>query len=174
VTNHTADTSRTEPAERKDGVPGVGVSVSHYDLAKWLGCGGDLRGVDQSPLRGGGGLPNADGCPWADRHRLPGQCSEAGKLGGACCLSEPQIMVITLPPQTPDQTQVLRPVDVAWAMRFKSQFRDVLRQWGKERTTWFLSMHLVTADAEPGDAPGDGARRLLRPRSRLRTARLFG
>jgi hypothetical protein len=49
-----------KPAEREGGVPGVGESVSHHDLAERLGCGGDLGGVDQSLLRVGGGLPNPE------------------------------------------------------------------------------------------------------------------
>jgi hypothetical protein len=34
ATNPASDASRTEPGEREDGVPGVGESLPHHDLAK--------------------------------------------------------------------------------------------------------------------------------------------
>jgi hypothetical protein len=39
------------------------------------------------------------------------------------------VLVIAFPPHL---AHVLQRVDVAWARRIKSQFRDMLWQWGKE------------------------------------------
>ena len=68
-----------------------------------------------------------------------------GNLEALAIFRQHNVMVVTFPPHL---THVLQPVDVAWARRFKSQFREALRSWSKDRSTAALQTQLGLAESE--------------------------
>ena len=83
-------------------------------------------------------------CQWVESHRAHWNKPEQtvilfvdsaptrGNLDALRIFQQHNVMVITFPPHL---THVLQPVDVAWARRFKSQFRDSLRSWSGHHLT---------------------------------------
>jgi hypothetical protein len=68
-----------------------------------------------------------------------------GNLEALIIFRERNIMVMAFPPHL---THILQPVDVAWASRFKSQFRDSRRHWREARITSYLSLLLGRDQAD--------------------------
>ena len=96
-------------------------------------------------------------CEWVEQFRVrmgaPNQAVKLfvdsaptrGNLEALAVFQQHNVLVITFPPHL---THVLQPVDVAWARRFKSQFRESLRSWSKDRSTAQLLMQMGKARTE--------------------------
>ena len=91
-------------------------------------------------------------CAWVEEYRAemsaPSQtvvlfvdsAPTRSNLDALAIFREHNVRVITFPPHL---THILQPVDVAWARRFKSQFRDSFRNWRKDMGVATLRRYLA-------------------------------